>query len=52
MSRKTTHDLALLFKKSAQLLESLPEKELNLNSLSELVDTVLILLIKKMIEHK
>lgn len=40
MSRETTHDLALLLKKSAQLLESLPEKDLNINSFSELIDTV------------
>lgn len=40
MSRETTHDLALLLKKSAQLLESLPEKELKINNFSELIDTV------------
>lgn len=47
MRRKTTHDLALLFKKSSQLLESLPEKELNLDSLSELIDTVIDIVSKK-----
>jgi len=43
MSRKnkTTHDLAIFLKKISQLLESLPEKELNdLNGLSELMDIV------------
>jgi len=40
MSRNTTHDLALLLKESARLLESLPDKKLDLNSLSELIGTV------------